>query len=86
MKREFYVDTPHGKLKVWAKHEPDCPDDYPGVFIDLVRSENEDPDMLACVEYNSADDLLQTCVYQPGYDEPCAIIVHEMEEDNETEI
>ena len=61
-KREFYVDTPLGKLKVWAKHEVDNPKDYPGVYIDLVRDGKPD-ELLACVEYDSADGTMLTCVY-----------------------
>ncbi len=75
MKREFTVETPLGRLKVWAKQEQDSPADFPGVYIDLVHA-GEDNDMLACVEYDSTNDRLQTCVYQPGIDEPTAVITH----------
>lgn len=76
-KREFYVETPLGKLKVWAKHEVDCAPDFPGVYIDLVR-DGEDDEMLACVEFESCDGYLQTVVYQPGIDEPDSITIHEI--------
>lgn len=79
MEREFYIDTPLGKLRVWAKHETDCSADYPGVYIDLVGGDGECDEMLACVEYNSADKILQTCVYQPGMDEPVSIVKHDGE-------
>ena len=76
MVREFYVDTPLGKLKVWSKHETDNADDFPGVYIDIVR-DGLDDDMLACVEYDSCSNRLQTLVYQTGMDEPVELIVHE---------
>lgn len=86
-KREFFVDTPAGQLKVWAKHETDTAADYPGVYVDLMPGAPKDgkikhePDIwgdcLAVVEYNSADNCLQTVVYQPGADEPVSITVHE---------
>ena len=85
MKREYYVETPLGNLKVWAKHDTDSPEDFPGVYVDLIQ-DGKDPELLACVEYDSVTERLQTCVYQPKLDEPAAIIVHELEEDNETEI
>ena len=34
--RRFVIETPLGKLEVYAKHDKsDCAEDYPGVFIDL---------------------------------------------------
>lgn len=73
--REFYVDTPMGKLKVYAKTPVDNPDDFPGVFIDLI-SGNE-LIQLACVEYESVDKKLQTCVYGDGSDDaPTDVIMH----------
>ena len=74
-KREFIVETPLGKLKVYAKHESDNPADFPGVFVDLVR-EGEDDEMLACVEYDSCSDTLQTCVYDVGCAAPEVIHTH----------
>lgn len=70
--RDFNIDTPLGQLRVYAKHQTDSPNDFPGVYIDI----KETNDMLACVEYESVDKQLQTCVYQPGNDEPVAIIKH----------
>lgn len=81
MKRGFFIETPIGKLKVYAKHNVDSPEDYPGVYIDLVR-EDGGLDMLACVEYDSCREQLQTCVYQPGTDESCELIVHDVEPEN----
>ena len=59
--RRFVIETPLGKLEVYAKHDKsDCAEDYPGVFIDFVRV-----------------DLLQTVVYGDcASDEPTAIVEH----------
>ena len=36
--RRFVIETPLGKLEVYAKHDKsDCAADYPGVFIDFAR-------------------------------------------------
>ena len=78
MGREFYISTPLGRLRVWAKHTSDDPDDFPGVFIDLIR-DGQDDEMLACVEYDSIEKGLQTCVYQPGMDEPASVVEHDLE-------
>ena len=83
-KREFFVDTPLGKLKVWAKHETDTPEDFPGVYVDLARKGKAD-DLLSCIEYDSCNDRLQTCVYQPGHDEPCELVIHELDEGEDIE-
>lgn len=75
-KREFIVHTPIGDLRVWAKHpNGDCAEDYPGVYVDLIR---EDGDiLLACVEYDSCDQNLQTCVYGDVHtDSPSEIVQH----------
>lgn len=64
-KREFFIDTPLGKLRVYAKHNEDSPDDFPGVFVDYVR---EDEDIcLACVEYDSVAKGIYTHVYGDVY-------------------
>lgn len=76
LKRIFFVDTPLGKLKVYSKHETDTPDDFPGAFVDFVTPACPEGDMLACVEYDSNDKLLQTCVYQPGFDSPVEVVKH----------
>ena len=70
--RQFVVDTPMGKLRACAKADfgkkpgdmmsQDCTDDFPGIYVDLVR-EGRDDELLACVEYESCDKKLQTCVY-----------------------
>lgn len=75
--REFYVDTPIGKLRIWAKHEVDTPKDFPGVFIDFVDKENGDI-LLACVEYDHLGGGIYTRVYGDSYnDAPTDSIYHE---------
>lgn len=70
MERDFCVDTPLGTLHVYAKHSiTDSPADYPGVYVDLVRS-GRDPEMLACVEYDSGDGTMLTTSYDVGRDDP----------------
>lgn len=77
-KREFYIDTPLGKLKVWAKHETDSPEDYPGVFVDILTNDNEEGIMLACIEYDSSLDGIYTRVYGNGLnDAPTDSVCHE---------
>lgn len=50
--RRFVIETPLGKLEVYAKHDKsDCAEDYPGVFIDFVREDGATV-VLACVEYD----------------------------------
>lgn len=72
--REFSVETPKGRLVVSASKPADCPDDYPGIFITLGSTLGG---LLVCTEYDSANDRLQTCVYQPNEDEPIEIIQHD---------
>ena len=40
-KREFIVKTPLGNMRIQAKHSGDYPDDYPGVYIDLMLDNGE---------------------------------------------
>lgn len=61
-KREFYIDTPLGKLKVYAKSAVDHPEEYPGVYVDLIRDGHPD-ELLARVEYDSYMGSLVTFVY-----------------------
>lgn len=64
--REFFVDTPMGKLKVYAKHKKDTPEDFPGVFVDFI---GEDEDIcLSCTEYDSAKKEIYTRVYGDAND------------------
>ena len=74
--REFYIDTPFGKLKVYAKHKTDTPADYPGVFVDFIdRGGEEIP--LACTEYDPNKNVIQTCVYGDGLDDsPTDVVCH----------
>lgn len=65
-KREFFIDTPLGKLRVYAKHDKDNPSDFPGVFIDSVK-EGEDDICLACVEYDSVAKGIYAHVYGDIY-------------------
>lgn len=76
--REFIVDTPLGKLKVYAKHNTDTPADYPGVYVDLVDEVTGNLISLTTVEYNPTDHRLQTIAYgSPDLnDEPTALIIH----------
>lgn len=78
MEREFYVYTPLGKLRVWAKHTSDDPDDFPGVYVDLVSQDGDFGELLACVEYDSIEKGLQTCVYQPYQDAPASVVKHDV--------
>lgn len=72
MRREFYINTPVGKLHVWSKHEEDNELNFPGVYIDLVTDHGDE--MLACVEYESMERLIQTCIYHPKEDVPTYIV------------
>lgn len=76
-KREFYINTPLGNLKVWAKHDSDTPEDYPGVFIDFVNEKNGDT-LLSCVEYDHLGGGIYTRVYgDADNDAPTDSIFHE---------
>ena len=78
MERSFEVDTPLGKLKVYAKQEDDVPENFPGVYIDLSPAESNDAVLLACVEYESAKQVIQTCVYGDVLtDEPTNVVEHQ---------
>ncbi len=77
-KRCFEVETPLGRLKVYAKQENDVPEDYPGVYVDLLGKDSDEAILLTCVEYNSAKQVLQTCVYGDGLvDTPTDVIEHQ---------
>ena len=79
MNREFYVKTPLGELHIHAKHQAgDHAEDYPGVYVDLLRNGHE-PEMLACVEYDSGDGKILTTAYDGGRDEPIFWHHHELE-------
>lgn len=77
--RSFDVATPLGTLHVWAKHEDDTPDDFPGVYVDLITKTGETI-MLACVEYESVDKWIQTCVYGRAVDDsPTHVEIHDVD-------
>lgn len=91
-KREFFVDTPFGRLRATAKSDYcnrnpdgiDNPEDFPGIFIDLIlpgQSDDAYGELLCVVEYESVFERLQSVIYQPMRDEPTSIIVHEFEEE-----
>lgn len=74
MAKEFYVDTPVGKIRVYEKHDGDAPYDYPGIYIEwFTKDYNE---LIACVEYDSTDETMQTFTYRPFDDEPVHKTVH----------
>lgn len=74
--RSFVVKTPLGNLKVSAKHDNDCPEDYPGVYIDYVRDDGSTT-LLAIVEFNSSTKKIVTVVYADcATDEPTEIVEH----------
>lgn len=64
-KREFYVDTPLGKLRIYAKTEKDSDTEFPGVFVELL-SDFGRPLTVGCVEYDPAAEKLLTTVYDNG--------------------
>lgn len=80
--REFFVETPLGKLRIWAKHETDTPEDFPGVYVDIIHNVNgeEESDLLCCVEYDSCQHRLQTCVYDIGCDDPLEVVKYSITE------
>ena len=82
MKREFYVDTPLGKLHIYAQYDTDNADDYPGVYVDMVRN-GYAAETLACVEYDSGDGRMLTTVYDIGRDEPTVIHHYNLDEEEE---
>ncbi len=72
--RGFCVETPVGTLLVTPKTTVDIPDDFPGVYIDFIRSDGEKI-LLVCTEYESLTKMLQTCVYGDALtDEPTEVV------------
>ena len=52
--RRFVIETPLGKLEVYAKHDKsDCAEDYPGVFIDFVREDGPSVELACCSRQSS---------------------------------
>jgi len=70
--RRFFIDTPVGKLVVYAKQDEDQPENYPGVYVDIEKDgENV---MLACVEYDyNSEDIVGTFYTDESSDEPTSI-------------
>lgn len=85
-KRVFFVDTPIGRIKVWAKYLDDNSDDFPGVYIDFIPNNKRDTewsnDQICCVEYNPIDECIKSVLYQPGNDDPTDIVAYEWKEEN----
>ena len=81
-KREFCVETPMGILRVYAKHDTDSAEDYPGVYIDLIRpgTERTDSDPVCTVEYDSGERRIQTVAFDAEMDAPVEVIVYDWEE------
>ena len=79
--RRFFVETPEGLIRVQAKTDNDDPSDYPGVYIDLINSTFRDDGLLACVEFDSCAEQIQTCVYDPNMDEPVFVHRHAIAEE-----
>lgn len=81
--RKFFVETPLGLLRVSAKHKGlDDPEDYPGVYVDLIHPGTGKAIPLTTVEYDQLgggkDGGLYTDVYADALsDEVTDRIYHE---------
>lgn len=82
--REFYVDTPLGKLHICAKFLTDYADSYPGVYVGLMNGGKDV--LLACVEYDSGTEDLLTTVYDRDEEEPVLLHHHAAVVDEEFRI
>lgn len=71
-KREFYIDTSLGKLKVYSRHEET---DFPGVFVDLVRDDKDDM-LIVCVEFDSVEQNFLATIYGLLYSDTPTDIRH----------
>lgn len=74
MAKEFYVNTPIGKIRVCAKYDGDAPDDYPGIYVEWATKDYNE--LIACVEYDSSNEVMQTFTYKPFNEEPVHKTVH----------
>lgn len=91
--REFKVETPLGALRVYASTKDDNPENFPGVFVDLLHANAKRGTVeslaLTCVEYHSLDKELRTvCWVHPEDDDVDTIIHHDLttlEEDDDNE-
>ncbi|MBQ6403321.1 MAG: hypothetical protein IJI27_05395 [Oscillospiraceae bacterium] len=76
--RRFDVETPEGILRISSKLEDDDEEAYPGVWVDLLHTEEEKRgdfpgNAIICVEYDSSKGVLQSIRYAPGNEEPVSI-------------
>lgn len=59
--KEFFIDTPLGKLKVWSS-QTDNTEDFSGVNISFVGG-NEDEFLLTCIKYDPLLKGICTLIY-----------------------
>lgn len=67
-KRQFSIETPIGTINVWAKHDTDCPENYPGVYIDVDlcdKAGEHTHNILFCAEYSASENMIRASVYHP---------------------
>lgn len=62
------VETPGGQIVAYPKHEVDSPEDYPGIYVDLILPDGT-KHMLACVEYDSCAKDFLGCLYGNAMDD-----------------
>lgn len=77
-KQEFFVETPLGKLHVYAKTEDKCSGatDFPGVWIDWINPDTGEANPLVCTEYDPIAKGVYSHLYD-GCDEPAESLRHE---------
>lgn len=77
--KDFYVETPRGRLHVYAKTEEVCPGatDYPGVWIDWISPDTGEAMPLVCTEYCPIAKGIYSRLYD-GCDESAESLRHEM--------
>ena len=78
--KQFAVMTPAGYLCAVAKGTDD---EYPGLYVSLSPSPdgfNVDQ-MVACVEYDSSEEVIKTECYMAEAEQPAYIIRHDNGED-----
>lgn len=74
---KLVVKIPGGFLVV---EEKGALDEYPGVWVSVAKDNGAGipdfgyDDLVACVEYNSSDNVVQTELYRENDDEPIAIV------------
>lgn len=80
--REFFIDTPLGKMRVRAILEKDTPFMNPGVDVDLIHTTDEGEEvskLLCAVSYNPEQHRMNTCVFDPL---PRAFVKHTVASSN----